>query len=102
MTRCPHCNGDGGGEAFINRGPDISKHTLEWVRCMTCSGDGVISDERAGLIDLGRRMREARVERGETLLEASRRLGTDPAKLSKLEHGRGHPLTYERFAKLAT
>lgn len=97
--KCPHCNGDGGGEAFINRGLDISTHTLEWVRCSTCQGDGVVSEERAALIAEGKAMRDARVVRMETLLEASRKLGIGPAELNAIELGRAPPLAYEQLRK---
>ena len=99
MPTCPHCNGEGGGEAFINRGLDISTHTVEWVRCLTCQGDGVVSDERAKLIAEGKAWRDARVARMEPLLEASRRLGMGPAELSTLELGRAPPLAYEDIRK---
>jgi DnaJ-class molecular chaperone len=86
--RCPHCNGEGGGNAFINRGPDISTHSVEWVRCRTCEGAGVISGERAVLVAQGKAMRDARVARQETLLEAARKMGITPSRLSAIERGR--------------
>ena len=99
-VRCPHCNGDGGGPAFINRGLDISTHSVDYVRCRTCEGDGVVSDERAGFIAEGRVWRDARVARQETLLEMSRRIGIGPAEISATEHGRGPALAFEHFRKL--
>ena len=97
--KCPHCKCDGRGEAFINRGPDISTLTKEWVRCRTCNGDGVVSDERASFIAEGKAWRDARVARQETLLEMSRRLGIGPAEISAIECGRGPSLAFEDFRK---
>lgn len=85
---CPHCEGQKGAHCFINRGPDIRKHSVEWRDCLTCGGTGVIDRQRAALIEQGREMREARVARRESLLEASQRLGLSPAELSAIEHGR--------------
>ena len=98
-TRCPHCKGDGGYDCHINRGLDISTHTFEWRQCITCEGDGVIGEERAKLIAEGKAMRDARVARMETLLEASRKLDIGPAELSAIELGRAPPLAYEQLRK---
>lgn len=96
-TRCPSCNGDGGGMAHINRGN--KPHTFEWVACSICSGDGVVSDERAALIAEGKKLREARLARDESLLEMATRLNMSPAELSGIEVGRAHPLAYEGLRK---
>lgn len=95
--RCPHCDGNGGHNAFINRGLDISTHSLEWVRCRTCDGEGKVSGDRAALIARGRALRDERVARQETILEASRRLGMGPAELSAIETGRAPATAYEQF-----
>jgi hypothetical protein len=95
--KCPHCNGEGGGEAFINRGLDIDTHTLEWVKCGTCKGDGIVSVVRERCIAKGKAMRDARVARQETLLEASRRLGMGPAELNEIELGRAPAATYQNL-----
>lgn len=93
---CPNCAGEGGGQAFVNRGEDISKHSVEWITCRTCNGDGKITDERAECIAAGKRMRDVRVAKQETLLVASRRMGISPAELSDVEHGRAPPLYYQQ------
>jgi hypothetical protein len=97
---CPHCRGEGGVHAFVNRGPDISTHSVDWIRCLTCDGAGAITGERASLIERGEDMRKARVARGESLLEASRRLGIGPAALSAAEHGRASPEAEAALSKM--
>lgn len=97
---CPYCNGAGGFEAFVNRGPDIRTHSHEWMRCETCVGTGKINEGRAELIALGKTWRDARVARGETLMEMSKRIGVGPAEISQREHGRGQRFQFDAFAKL--
>lgn len=94
---CPRCNGDGGHDAFINRGLDISTHSVEWVCCLTCLGEGTITEARAAMIEKGKALRAARVARQETLLEASRKLGIGPAELNAIEMGRAPSAAYEIF-----
>jgi hypothetical protein len=91
---CPHCNGRGGGEAFINRGPDISTHSREWVDCMQCSGAKYVDADVVRRIEKGQAMRDARVARKQSLLEASQRMGISSAELSAIEHGRGPAWVY--------
>lgn len=93
---CPNCDGEGGGQAFVNRGEDITKHSVEWITCRTCNGDGKVTDERAECIAAGKRMRDARVARQESLLAASKRMGIGPAELSDIEHGRAAALCYQQ------
>lgn len=88
MLRCPHCDGRKGSHCFINRGPDIKTHSVEWRDCLTCNGSGQVDRRRAALIEQGKEMRDARVGRRESLLEASKRMGIGPAELSAIEHGR--------------
>jgi hypothetical protein len=100
QMQCPHCSGKGGVDAFVNRGPDISTHSVEWLRCLTCNGDGSVSGATAGRIARGEDMRKARLARGETILEASRRLGIGPAALSAAEHGRASPEAEAALSKM--
>ena len=88
MPTCPHCAGEGGGEAFVNRGPDIRTHSIEWVECATCRGSGKVSVEKMQAIEIGKKLRDARIERGQSLLDAAREMGLGPAELSAREHGR--------------
>jgi hypothetical protein len=92
--QCARCGGQGGANAFVNRGEDISKHTYEWCKCLTCGGSGVVTDEQARRIERGQAMRDKRVADGITLMEASRRLGVGPAQLSAIERGDGPAAAY--------
>ena len=85
--------------AHINRGMDTSTHSVEGVRCSICKGDGRISAAPAALMAQGKNWRDARVARGETLLEMSRRLGMSPADLSAIEVGRAEPAAYDDLRK---
>lgn len=85
---CPHCDGKGWVYAFLNNGPDYRTHTSGFVQCLTCQGMSAITTEHAERIETGERMRRERVERGESLNEAARRLGITPAQLSARERGR--------------
>ena len=55
---------------------------------LTCGGSGYWTAQQAVAARNGSAMRQKRIERGESLLEASRRLGMSPAQLSAIEHGR--------------
>lgn len=98
--QCPHCKGEGGTDAFINRGPDIRTHSFGWVTCATCDGAGTISGAAAQRVERGELLRKARVLRRESLMEASRRLGISPADLSAVEHGRPSAAADAALAKL--
>lgn len=84
---CPGCNGAGTNPAFVNRGPDISRHTFENVTCAVCRGFGRITAEHKDRIEAGRKMRDDRVARGQTLRDEARAMGITPSKLSRLERG---------------
>lgn len=88
---CPRCDGKRGAHCFINRGEDIRTHSVEWRDCSTCGGTGTIDRRRAALIEQGQEMRNARVARRESLMEASRRMGISPSELSAIERGRQDP-----------
>jgi DnaJ-class molecular chaperone len=87
-VQCPHCSGEGGGMAHINRGPDSSTHSIEWVDCISCKGSGEITQEHAARIVAGRKMRDARVAQRKSLMEAAAERDMSPAELSAIEMGR--------------
>ena len=85
---CPHCDGKRQVYAFLNHGPDYRTHTSGYVQCSTCQGMGAITTEHAERIKTGKRVQAERIERGESLNDAARRLGISPAELSARERGR--------------
>lgn len=86
---CPECSGRGHSAAFISA---ESGHRFEpELRCDFCAGSGKITAEQAGWLVRGRQMRNARVERHESLREVAIRLGLTPAAMSAMERGRADP-----------
>ena len=84
---CQRCDGHGVvGPVHVNRGDQA--HTWEMIRCASCGGSGYWTPAQAVAARVGAEMRQERLARGESLLEAARRLGMSPAELSALEHGR--------------
>lgn len=88
MVMCPHCKGYTSAVVFINGGPDISTHRQELRECTTCGGNGGITSDHLGRIQLGHAMRIDRVARGALLSEEAARLGITVPELSALERGR--------------
>lgn len=89
MTTCPRCEGKGWvGPVHINRG-DKPHEWRERMDCDLCKASGVIDDGTVQALELGKRLREKRLARDESLREAARRLNMSAAELSGLETGRG-------------
>lgn len=59
----------------------------ETMPCHDCGGTGRWSSERLAAYEQGQGMRAARVERGESIRDASKRLGIRPAELCRIERG---------------
>lgn len=88
-TQCPRCDGRGWvGPIHINRG-DKPHEWRKRMDCDLCRATGTISDDVRDAIELGRRFRERRIARDESLREAAQRLGMRASELSALETGRG-------------
>lgn len=86
---CPRCHGKGwSGPVHINRG-DKPHEWRERIDCDFCSATGKIDQSKREAFELGKRLREKRIAREESLMEASKRLGLKPSELSGLETGRG-------------
>lgn len=83
---CPHCDGKRQVYAFLNHGPDM--HASGFINCQACNGTGEVTQEHAARIASGEKARRERIERGESLNDAARRLGITPAQLSARERGR--------------
>ena len=93
MRACPDCEGCGRMPALVNRGPAGCR--WETIDCLTCNGAGTMPAlayaELLGRRLRGNELRSQRMERGESLREAAKRLGMAPERLSALEHGRELP-----------
>lgn len=91
---CPTCNGSGnGGPVHYNTG--INKRTgmcggywKQYSDCFRCQSTGVVPDEMAQWIIDGKALRKIRVERGELLHEAAKRMSIESSELSAIEQGR--------------
>lgn len=84
---CQRCNGLGTvGPVHINKGD--APHEWRMMRCDGCNGSGYWTAAQAIRARDGEAMRAARVERGETLRMAARRMGITPSQLSAIECGR--------------
>ncbi len=74
---CPRCKGAGESFAHINRGS--KPHTWENIPCFCCNGFKLISKEKLGWIQEGKRLKKYKDEREITLrdfaLECGMRLG---------------------------
>lgn len=95
---CPICEGSGKNLAFVNRGPDISTHSLDEIPCTLCRGAGSLSNEQMRRREIGKAMRNERVAKQKSLLEAACELGCTPAELSRWENT-GVPVSEQREHK---
>jgi hypothetical protein len=85
---CPVCHGAKRSLCFVNRGEDISTHTQEMLDCLFCRGWGTVSKPELKRWQQGRTLRDARVARGESLMQCAKRFGMSSAELSAVENGR--------------
>lgn len=91
---CPKCTGTRKtGPVHVNYGYDktIGGCRGEWkdsMSCYFCGGSGQVPDDTPARIETGKAMRTEREQRGETLKEASLRMGISAAQLSAIETGR--------------
>jgi len=97
LSTCPRCEGRGWvGPVHINRG-NKPHEWREKMDCDLCGTRGTIDGGQRKAIELGKQLREKRLARDESLLEAAKRLKLKPSELSALETGRygltswGHP-----------
>lgn len=84
-TDCLRCSGEGSSMAFVNRGMDISKHTLENVKCHACGGTGKITNEQSDRMAQGKVDRQKRMDAMRTLAEEAALRGCSAADLSRWE-----------------
>ncbi len=84
---CPNCAGAGRYNAFINGGPDLSKHSFGPVACLRCEGSGKLPAEALRWAEYGKMLKLRRLKAGFTLMTGARALRMTPAALSAIEHG---------------
>jgi DNA-binding XRE family transcriptional regulator len=88
--KCPECNGLGKHRGFGCPG----LRPVE-LGCELCGGSGQIGEEQARWRKTGERLKQARIDRLETLRRCAARLGVNPNQLSLWERGvddpSGHP-----------
>lgn len=82
---CPQCNGVKHIVAFARK---ISR-SQPYIKfgCDLCQSTGSISDEKVEWVQAGEKLRQARIEREETLREFAKRTGIDVGAVSKAERG---------------
>ena len=86
LVKCPVCLGNCRVFVAIDRSNGIGD--IGWRPCYECGGSGTVTEERANAIRKGRELRQARVNRGETLREAATKMGITTIELSRIEQGK--------------
>jgi DnaJ-class molecular chaperone len=84
---CPSCGGAKTVRALVNYGRQRGC-VWEQIPCITCHGQGEISEEEALAIEERDRIRNERVARGESMKDAATRLGMTLREYNDFEHGR--------------
>lgn len=82
---CPQCNGAKHLTAFARRVSGTAYY-IE-LDCDLCQSTGAISDEQLNWVLEGEKLRQARINREETLREFAKRTGIDVGAVSKAERG---------------
>lgn len=82
LIDCPRCKG--------RRFAANPARFEEW-NCSTCSGTGVVFDERARWVTAGMKKRAEREARGETIRDYARRVGLTAQRMSGMELGIANP-----------
>ena len=87
---CPGCKGEKKVFVFADGHHEDGTpfHNNGYRDCFTCTGSGEITDEHAGRIAAGRKMRDERVAQRISLMDAAKTRGMSPAELSAIEMGR--------------
>jgi len=88
--RCPTCGGDGTNvTAFIIYAPGHGGPPARVMKCHSCGGTGIVSDEHAERIRIGENYRDYRTNGlGLTLRSAAFEWGMPPSELSYIEQGK--------------
>ena len=88
---CTRCGGSGRVRAFINRGADISRHSLVDIDCLLCGGTGKVSAEKLKMEEAGRLWYQKQAGKDGTILDVANRLGLSMSEVSAIRHGRKPP-----------
>lgn len=84
--KCPTCSGDKIISVFGFIVPSIEE-PYTTMTCHTCEGKGEIDDNHPKWLKVGHKLKDARIERRETLRKFCKRVGEDPHVRSKMERG---------------
>lgn len=91
QVKCPLCNGEKGSICHHNTGLDSSRHYWGWADCLTCKGTGTVDIQTLSNIEIGKKLRLARLYAGLSLMDAANKYGVSPATISGIENrGRHH------------
>lgn len=86
---CPSCNNiPPGPKLCFAHNATCCMPEIRNDPCDFCGGLGHVSLEKAEAWVTGRKMREERLARNESLREAAKRMGIKPSELSAIEHGK--------------
>lgn len=91
MLTCPTCNGTKHSSGFVPDPVTGRPRITADAPCAQCGGEGVLSEERAGWIRIGRGYRQERLARRESIVAAATRLGISVSVLVSVELGRVSP-----------
>lgn len=93
---CPTCKGTGQvGPVHVNLGNGRGGWK-DNVVCYRCGGSGIATTEMLDWMARGKKLREARLARGETLGDAAERLGMIASAISAMEEGKRDPSHLEQ------
>lgn len=88
--KCPHCERP--GEKHIIRSTVVQPNGLLGSKygsaiCSTCGGTNEITDDHARAIELGSKLRYARIQKARTTRQQAHIIGCSPSHLSHVEAG---------------
>lgn len=97
MIQCPYCRGRRTVTLLVHSSLPGMSGPREGV-CSLCSGTGSISEEQSSWVEIGRQMRDERVNGKpyRSLHEEARQRGISMYTLSQMESGRIRPVRASR------
>ena len=85
--KCPTCYGEKTIRFFPFMGSHNPDKTYSELKCYDCDGTGMVDDNHRKWLKKGQKLKDARIERRETLRSFCKRTGEDPQVRSKIERG---------------